>query len=127
MSNDNAEQNYDLEERTTVFAERIIAFADKLKKDGVSERIISQIIGSGTGIGANYCEADDAESRKDFYHKIGVAKKEARETKYWLRIAAKTSEKNAEEARELWKEAKELHLILNAIAHSTKKNGAEDN
>lgn len=111
---------FDLEERTTVFAERIVEFADKLKKDGVSDRIVNQLVGAGTSIGSNYCEADDAESREDFMHKIGIAKKEARETKFFLRLAAKASSNNKEEARQLWNEAKELHLILNSIYRNTK-------
>ena len=111
---------FDLEERTTVFAERIIEFTDKLKKDGVSDRIVNQLVGAGTSIGSNYCEADDAESREDFMHKIGIAKKEAREAKFFLRLAAKASPTNKDEARNVWNEAKELHLILNSIYRNTK-------
>ena len=68
---------------------------------------------SGTSMGSNYCEADDAESSKDFIHKIGICKKEARETKHWLRMIAVAVPELKEEARVLWQEAKELHLIFN--------------
>jgi four helix bundle protein len=107
---------FDLEERTAAFGESIIAFAKSLsQQDKVLAPLILQLVRAGTSVGANYCEADDAVSKKDFYHKIGTCKKEARETKYWLRmiVAAEPSSKN--NARTLWKEAKELHLIFAAI------------
>lgn len=113
---------YDLEERTTKFGNNIVEFAKKIVPNPVTQRIIPQLVGSGTSIGANYCEADDAESRNDFKHKIGICKKEARECKYWLRIIGSSFPKLAPEARVLWQEVKELHLIFNAIVHSTKNN-----
>lgn len=106
---------YNLEERTAKFGEEIIKFAKKIKKDVISLPIISQIIRSGTSVGANYCEADDAESKKDFQHKIGISKKEARETKHWLRMTVVIQPELKDEARILWQEAKELNLIFNAI------------
>lgn len=106
---------YDLEERTAKFGERVVRFAKMIPVNSVTQRIIPQFVASGTSIGSNYCEADDAESGKDFKHKIGIAKKEAREVKYWLRIIAVTNTNLKEEAENLWKEAKELHLILNSI------------
>ena len=66
-------------------------------------------------MGANYCEADDAESKKDFQHKIGISKKEAREAKHWLRMIVVAVPEFKAEARILWQEAKELNLIFNAI------------
>lgn len=77
---------YDLEERTAKFGEAIIKFAKKIPVNKVTERVIPQLVGAGTSVGANYCEADDAESAKDFIHKIGICKKEARESKHWLRM-----------------------------------------
>lgn len=82
--------------------------------------MISQLVRSGTSVGANYCEADDAESKLDFRHKIGICKKEARETKHWLRMIGVTLPEFKSEARKLWQEAKELHLIFNAIIKSSK-------
>jgi len=116
MPNDKMTKKYDLEERTANFGENIIKFAKKIPVNQVTQRTIPQLVGAGTAIGANYCEADDAESGKDFKHKIGIAKKEARETKFWLRIIATASPELKEEARTLWQEAKELHLIFNAIS-----------
>jgi len=111
---------YNLEERTAKFAENIIKFAKKIPKDVVTLPIIGQLVKSGTSVGANYCEADDAESKMDFKHKIGICKKESRETKYWLRIVATTITELKEEARTLWQEAKELNLIFNSINNKLK-------
>ncbi len=69
----------------------------------------------GTSVGANYCEADDAESREDFRHKIGICKKESRESKHFLRMSGVAVPEMAERARVLWTEAKELNLIFNSI------------
>ena len=66
---------YNLEERTAKFGEEIIKFAKKIPKNSVTIPLITQLVKSGTSIGANYCEADDAESSKDFQHKIGICKK----------------------------------------------------
>jgi four helix bundle protein len=66
-------------------------------------------------VGANFCEADDAESSKDFVHKIGICKKETRESKHFLRMLAKAVPDFREEIIKLWKEAKELNLIFNSI------------
>lgn len=57
---------YDLEERTAPFGEAVIAFARKTPIDAVTERLIKQLVGAGTSVGANYCEADDAVSKKEF-------------------------------------------------------------
>lgn len=106
---------FDLEERTAKFGENIIQFAKKISVNPVTQRIIPQLVAAGTAIGSNYCEADDAELGRDFRHKIGICKKEARETKHWLRMIATAVPELKEEARKLWQEAKELNLIFNAI------------
>lgn len=82
----NNQKVYDLEERTGKFGEKIIMFAKKIPINAVTMPLISQLVRSGTSIGANYCEADGAESKKDFKHKLGICKKEAKETKHWLRL-----------------------------------------
>lgn len=123
MSNETKHhKKYDLEERTSKFGEEIINFAQTIDKNETTSSLITQLVKAGTSIGANYCEADDAESRKDFKHKIGIAKKEARETKYWLRMIAVAYPKSKDQAGILWQEAKELNLIFNAIVNSTNKN-----
>jgi four helix bundle protein len=80
--------DFDLEERTAAYGESIIRFARRIPIDPITTPLISQLVRSGTSIGANYCEADDAESKKDFRHKIALCRKESRETKYWLRMIA---------------------------------------
>jgi hypothetical protein len=68
--------NYNLEERTTKFSGEIISFVRVLQKDIVNNPLISQLVRSGTSIGANYCEANGASSKKDFKNKIYICKKE---------------------------------------------------
>lgn len=68
----------DLEERTAKFGEQIILFAKKILFNPVNNRLIDQLVGAGTSVGANYCEADDGVSRADFRHRIGICRKEAR-------------------------------------------------
>jgi len=115
-------RKYDLEERTAKFGEEIISFAKKIPKNSITIPLISQLVKAGTSVGANYCEADDAESGKDFKHKIGICKKEARETKHWLRMVVIAQPELKDEARKLWQEAKELNLIFNAIIRSSNRN-----
>ena len=114
--------DYDLEERTAVFGEALIDFCLAVPANPVTAPIINQLIRAGTSVGANYCEADDAESKKDFRHKIALCRKEARETKYWLRMIAKAAPTQKATARTLWREAKELHLIFVAIIRTTDRN-----
>jgi len=113
-------KKYDLEERTAKFGEDIIKFANKVPKTPITIPLIEQLVKAGTSVGANYCEADDAESKKDFQHKIGICKKESRESKHWLRMIAMAAPELKEEARKLWREAKELNLIFNSIAKKIK-------
>ena len=106
---------YDLEERTARFGEAIIRFAKTIPQNPVNNRLIEQLVGAGTSVGANYCEADDGVSRKDFKNKIGTCRKEARETKFFLRMVATAEPSLKPEARSLWQETKELHLIFSKI------------
>src|SRR5437763_14242478 len=86
-----------------------------------TDRIISQLIGAGTSVGANYVEVDDSVSKKEFLKCIGTCKKEARETKHFLQMAVRAVPKLKPEARKLWMEAKELHLIFAKIWRSGKQ------
>jgi four helix bundle protein len=113
-------QVYDLEERTARFGETVILFAKKIPWNPVNNRLIGQIVGAGTSVGANYCEADDGVSKPDFKHRIGTCRKEARETKFFLRMVAVAEPKLKSEAREIWREAHALHLIFSRIWRSTK-------
>lgn len=108
-------KTFDLEERTARFGENIIQFCHKIPFNPITSPLVTQLIKCGTSVGANYCEADDAESRSDFKHKIGICKKETRESKHFLRMIAIAVIERKEDARPLWQEAKELNLIFNAI------------
>lgn len=107
--------NYNLEERTAKFSEEIISLCKRVPKNVVTLPIISQLLRCATSIGANYMEANGASSKKDFRNKIAICLKEARETKYWLRLLAKTDESLTEECRNFWKEAHEFTLIFGKI------------
>ena len=106
---------FELEERTAQFGEAIVRFSKKIPRDPTNNRLIDQLVGCGTSVGANYCEADERVSKKDFRCTIGRCVKEAKETKYFLRLIASSEPKLASEARELFREAKELHLIFASI------------
>ena len=110
-------RKYDLEERTAKFEEDVINFCRQLSKDRIVEPLIIQLVKSATSCGANYSEADDAESKRDFRHKIGICKKETRESKHFLRMIAVTVPDAKQNAQTLWQEAKELNLIFNSIYH----------
>ena len=106
---------FDLAERTAKFGEHVIAFCKTVPITVISEPLIRQLVKSGTSVGANYCEADDAVSGKEFRQKIGTCKKESRESKFWFRMIAKAEPGLVEQARTLWSEAHELHLIFASI------------
>ncbi|MBL9189728.1 MAG: four helix bundle protein [Opitutaceae bacterium] len=115
-------KTYDLEERTAPFGVAIIEFCLGVPANPASAPVINQLVRARTSIGANYCEADDAESKRDFRHKIALCRKEARETKYWLRMIAKAAQTQKAAARAFWKEAKELHHIFATIVRTTDRN-----
>jgi four helix bundle protein len=116
MSQNSAgKSTYDLEERTAKFGENIIGFVKTLRKDPINNQLIGQIVRSGTSLGANYMEADGAESKKDFRHKIAICKKEAKETKHWLRMIKKANPDRKTECDILWNEGQELTLIFSSI------------
>lgn len=123
MSNTKEENKikYDLEERTAKFGEDIIEFAKKVPRNVVTIPLIGQLVKAGTSVGANYCEADCAESRKDFEHKLGICKKESKESRHWLRMVAKAVPELRNEAKVLWQEASELNLIFSSIINKSRK------
>src|SRR5690349_11706097 len=116
------ERKYDLEERTAKFGENIIRFCKTVPFNAIARPLISQLVRSATSIGSNYCEGDDAQTKKEFRYKMGLCRKESRETKYWLRMIAAASDNNVEQSRVHWQEAKELHLIFVAIIRNCKDN-----
>ncbi len=120
MTNEINKKKWDLEERTAKFGEEIILFCKKVSINSITAPLVTQLVKAGTSVGANYCEADDAESKKDFKHKIGIVKKESRESKHFIRMLVVAVPKLKDEAKPLWQEAKELNLIFNAIYKKVK-------
>ena len=119
--NTNDKKVYDLEERTGLFGEDVIGFVKTLPHDRINNELVKQFVHSGTSIGANYMEADGAESKKDFRHKIALCKKEAKETKHWTRMIAKANPNKKKECKKLWRETQELTMIFSAIMKSSKR------
>lgn len=115
-------KGFNLEERTAQLAEDIIDLVRSIKIDPINSRIITQLVGSGGSLGANYCEATEAESKKDFIHKIGICKKETKETKHWLRLLAKSNPEKKEEMRKLWQETQELLLIFSKTIKTSRES-----
>lgn len=106
-----------LEDRAVAFSVTIIKTCGKYTKDPTLSAATNQIIRSATSIGANYAEANNASSKADFRSKIYIAKKEAAETRYWLRILREITNENFDQ---LQQEAMELHLILQKIISTMK-------
>ena len=77
---------FDLEERTALFGEGIVRFVKQIPRGPVNDRLIDQLVGAGTSVGGNFCEANDSESKKDFRHILKRCLKEAKESRYWLRL-----------------------------------------
>jgi four helix bundle protein len=111
---------FDLEERTARFGETIVRFSKKIPRSPTNDRLIDQVVGCGTSIGGNYCEANEGVSKKDFRNMISRCVKESKETKFFLRMLAASKPQLAAEAREHYREAKELHLIFASIFRKTK-------
>jgi len=106
---------FDIQERTFQFGVRIIKFVDRLPRTLSATEIGRQLLKSGTSIAANMEEAKGAESKNDFIHKVGIAYKEARETRLWLRMIHTALLPTATEVAELLAESEELIRILYAI------------
>lgn len=113
---------FDLEERSARFGETVVTFARTVPVDPVTETPLGQVVRSCTSVGAHYCEADDAGSRKEFRYRISLRKRESRESKHWLRMLAAAVPDRKAEIRPLWCEAKELNLIFAAIHRGKKSN-----
>ena len=96
----NNAKTYDLSERTARFGEDIIRFAKRIRVTVVSKPLIDQLVRAATSVGANYGEAADAISRKDYHHRVAICRKESKETKHWLRMLAVADDTLAEEARQ---------------------------
>jgi four helix bundle protein len=112
--------NFDLAERTAVFGEEIIGLVLAMRRNDVTGPIIRQLIRAATSIGANYTEADEAGSKKEFRYRISVCCRESRETQYWLRMLAAADPSAKDDARRHWLEANELTRVFGAIHRRSK-------
>lgn len=113
---------YNLEERTAKLGEEIIKFCKSIRQDNITGSIVNQLVRSGTSVGANYMEANNASSRKDFQNKIFICKKEIQETKHWLRMLVICLPERKVEIENLRQETQELTLIFQKIINSLNKN-----
>lgn len=108
-------KKYDFEERTFKFSKDIIHLCKQLNINRVNMRLSDQLIRSATSIGANYCEANETDSKKDFRNKIRIAKKEAKETIYWIRLILDSNSYLQKQIESLLDEANQLMKILASI------------
>lgn len=117
MSNDRSKnRTFDLEARTFRFAKDVAIFCKKLPKTTSNIEYLKQVIRSSGSIGANYIEANESLSKKDFVMRAKISRKEAKESAYWLRLIIETNEKTVEkEGTSLYNEAIELKKIFSAI------------
>ena len=123
MTNEAFKKN--LEERTLAFSVRLLGYLDALPNRKVFWLIVDQLGRSGASIGANYREANRAESKADFVHKIGVVEKESSETVYWLTVLSRLKAlpaSSADENAELLREASELLALFSTVNRTAKQN-----
>ena len=114
---------YDLKDRTLKFSQDLISLCSRIPKNYINNPIITQVVRSGTSIGANYAEADNSPTKKDFINKLSIVLKEINETKYWLEIIVGILDEDKKVlARNLYKEVEELNLIFATIVRKTKEN-----
>ena len=113
-------KKYDLEERTLEFGKRIIHMAKALPKNSINFNLIDQAIRSGTSMGANYREANETETKKDFLFRMRICRKEGKETIYWLNLIIEANPEFAERIKPLLQETIELMKIFAAIIEKSK-------
>jgi len=108
-------RQYDLEARTLVFAKRVICFSKMLPKNNINYELISQLVRASCSVGANYREANEALSKKDFVHRIKICRKEAKETSYWINLICDTNPEFNKDIAEIDQETTELRKIFSSI------------
>ena len=113
-------KKYDLEERTLKFAKKCIDLSKILERDIVNKELVSQLVRSSGSVGANYREANESSTKKDFYHRIGICRKEAKESKYWLELIAHSDKDLSIKVEPLIDEALQLARIFASIVQGKK-------
>ncbi len=112
-------KQYDLEERTFKFAKRVIAYVSNLPKTISNIEVGKQLVRAGGSIGANYIEANEALSKKDFVMRIKICRKESKESRYWIRLT-EPNQDYISEKEYLIQEATELMKIFGSILEKSK-------
>ncbi len=121
MPNDQNEgKPYDLEKRTLEFAKGIIRLCKKLPKDIINIKLIGQLVNASGSVGANYREANEALSKKDFMHRIKITRKECKESTYWLKLLKEANQKCTDEVNNFVQESQELRNIFTSIINKSK-------
>jgi len=110
-----AERKFDLEERTLIFAKKAINVSNAVVKNTINMELVSQLIRSAGSVGANYREANDSLTKKDFYYRINISRKEAKESKYWLELLLHANQGLEGEIKNLIDEASQLSRIFASI------------
>ena len=108
-------KEYDLEDRTEKFVKEVIGLCKKLPKNTINFKLIEQAVSASGSVGANYIEANEALSKKDFFNRIKICRKEAKEARYWLRLIVSANSECEQETKPLIQEATELMNIFGAI------------
>ncbi len=111
---------FDLEERTTEFAKRVIRLCKSLPRNPINNRLTGQATGSAGSIGANYREANDSLGKKDFLYRLRIARKESKEAIHWLELIAEANPGFKSRMQDLIKETYELKFILSSIIEKTR-------
>jgi four helix bundle protein len=120
-------EHRDLQERLLEYAVRVIKLVDSLPKTLVGRHIAGQLLRSATSVGAHYEEAQGAESRDDFAHKLQIALKELRESNYWLRLVAKSETLPADRLARILDESLQLRAMLSKAVATTKGKSKTQN
>jgi four helix bundle protein len=116
-----ANHSYDLEERTFEFAKRLLKFLDNLPQNTINFKLVDQCTRSGTSIGANYREANETDTQKDFLYRARICRKEAKETIYWLRLIDEFNDTiDSDELHFFLQESEEFVKIFSSIINKTK-------
>jgi four helix bundle protein len=111
----NRKKPFDLEERTLEYAKCIIRLCKTLPTNTVNIEIIRQLVRSAGSVGANYREANEALSQKDFVHRMRITRKEAKESSYWLDLLKEANPSIEAEIDDLYRESRELRNIFSSI------------
>jgi four helix bundle protein len=117
--NKNRDKPYDLEERTLEFAKEIIRLCKKFPKNTINMKLVGQLIGASGSVGANYREANEKLSKKDFIHRMRITRKECKESSYWLELLKEANSSFKKEIDDIFKESQELRNIFTSILDKT--------